>query len=832
MSRQSTAHTVSTIVIVCATVACGAGSLWGQGLAKPVDVSGVVVDGRGRPVVDAQVIGGEQLYDYAAGRTNWAALSRTTTGQNGRFRLQAGAERKDYIYVVAWKKGLAVGWQSPRFAGSAQDMTVRLSEPEVLAGSVVDEAGRAIAGATVRLCLKMGWMGGTPGVSFETPREWFTARTDSQGKFQFDRIPADGTADLWVEAPGKASCWTYWEHELSSVGGSQFRAGQTDIRIVLKLEAVIRGKVVDEDSGKGVPDVRLLARPDTGYANYSCVAPVVSGPDGAFVYPGLAANEYSLQVVAPDGKPADWVGHDVKVTVATGQTTETNVPVSKGGIIEVTILDAATEQPIENARANVSQAAKFGRHPCWNHSVFTDANGLARLRVLTGESRLRMWADGYDSLTDPDPPVLVEGQVLRREASLAAYPTVTGVVRDPNGQPAAGVMVASKPVCQENARTDEGGRFQVRWRPSGNIRDVMILARDPERNLAGLAEVKGQDQPVDVTLSPAFVLRGRIADPNGKPIPMATVSVWAFLPGWRMSAAPDVCSDADGLYEVRAIPEPVEGFRYLMGVSAEGFGPVEQRELPFDAAQDRQAEIDPITLPPADKSISGVIVDANGTPVAGVPIFVTGPRGSDTAGQPRHQTSSDEEGKFTVDGVCAGPLRIQANFSSSPGGAGFLDAEGGNRDVEVVLGRRGVHTGLRPLLGRPLPDWKDLIDLEPGQTQGKPILICFFDFQQRPSRNTLLQLAKQADALKQKGVLTVAVQASEVDADALSEWVEQGGVTLPVGRISGDVDATRLAWGVKSLPWLILANERHVVTAEGFAVAEFEDQLATMGESP
>ncbi|MBN1359276.1 MAG: carboxypeptidase regulatory-like domain-containing protein [Sedimentisphaerales bacterium] len=831
MSRLASARVVLIgILLVFVSAAATAGAR-AQDRFDPVRCSGIVVDWQSHPVAGVEVIGGENLYDYAAGRTSWGPLARTTTGPDGRFALRVRAERENYIYVVAWKKGLAIGWQSPRFARSCQDMVVQLGKPEVLAGSVVEETGRGIGGATLRLCLKMSWMGGTPGVSFETPREWFTADTDDQGRFQFDNVPASGTADLWVEAPGKASCWTYWEHERSSIAGSQFQAGRTDIRIVLNPEAIIRGKVVDEDSGKGVPGVRLLARPDMAYANYSCVPPVVSGSDGTFVYSGLAAGEYSLQVVSPNYEAAEWVGHDTKVTVEVGQTVDVNVPVGKGGIIEVTILDATTQQPIENARAHVSQPASFGRHPCWYQSVLTNAEGVARLRVPTGQSQLRMWADAYEYFTDPDPAVVAKGQVLRREASLVPYPAVTGTVRDPSGAPAAGVIVASKPVCEEDVRTDKQGRFRVCWRPSGNIRDVLILARDPQRDLAGLAEVNDQAQAVDVALAPAFVVRGRIADPNGQPIPLATVSLWAFMPGWRTSAAPDVLTDANGLYEIRAVPAPTEDFRYRMGISAEGFGPVEQRDLPFDAAHDRQVEIQPTVLMPADKSISGVVVDANGTPVAGVPIFVTGPRGSDTAGQPRHQTSSDEQGRFAVEGVCAGPLRIQASYSSSPGGAGFLDAEGGDRDVEVILGREGVHSRLRPLLGKPLPDWKDLIDLDAEQTQGKPILVCFFDFQQRPSRNTLLQLAGQADALKQKGVIVVAVQASDVDADALSEWIEQSDITLPVGRIRTDVDATRLAWGIKSLPWLISADLNHVVRAEGFAVGDLETQIRQMGET-
>jgi hypothetical protein len=116
------------------------------------------------------------------------------------------------------------------------------------------------------------------------------------------------------------------------------------------------------------------------------------------------------------------------------------------------------------------------------------------------------------------------------------------------------------------------------------------------------------------------------------------------------------------------------------------------KTLPFDAAQDGQVSVATIILPLADQSISGVVVDANDVPGVGLPIFISGPRGSDTAGQPRLQTVSDEEGRFAVAGVCIGPLRIQAGFTNGPRRAGFLDARGGDRDVKVVLGREGVHT--------------------------------------------------------------------------------------------------------------------------------------------
>ena len=798
--------------------------LWSQKLVRQVDCSGMVVDWRGHPVADAEVFGAENLYDYAAGRTGWTTPSRTITGQDGRFELQVSADRRNYIYIVAWKKGLALGWQSVRFVRSEQDMLVRLGKPAALAGTVVDETEHGISGATVRLCLKMGWMGGTPGVTFETPQDWFTARTDGDGRFRFNHIPAGGTADLWVEAPGKASCWTYWEHDLSSLSGSRFQAGRTDIRIVLKPEGIIRGKVINEDSGEGIGGIRLLARPNAGYGNYSCVSPVTSGSDGDFIYKGLAANDYSMQVVAPYAKAADWVGKDVKVTVETGQMTEINVPLSKGGLIEVTILDAKTEKPIENAAVNVSIPANFGRHPCWYNSVHANADGLARLRVPPGETNLRMWSTAYDYFTDPEPVIIAKGKTIRREVSLVAYPFVTGIVRGPDGKPVAGAFVNSKPVGQEPSRTDEQGRFKVAWRPSSNIRNVLILARDTERNLAGLAEVGDQDQPLDVTLTPAFMIRGRITDPDGKAIPAAVVSLRASMPGWRTDAAPAVFTDVDGFYEARTVPAPTDNFRYRLEVRAEGFGPSEHGEFPFDKAQDGKVDIPPIVLMPADKSISGVIVDANGAPVAGVPIFITGPQGNRT-GQPRQQSSSDEHGRFDVYGVCAGPLRIQAAFGSRPGGAGFLDANGGDRDVEVVLGRSGVHTRIKPLLGKSLPDWKELIDIKPEQVQNKRLLFCFFDFQQRPSRNTILKIAKQNESLVQKGIVVAAVQASEIESDKLQVWAKTNNLPFPAGAITGDIETIRTAWAVKALPWLILTDRKHIVTAEGFGLDELDDKV-------
>ncbi len=39
------------------------------------------------------------------------------------------------------------------------------------------------------------------------------------------------------------------------------------------------------------------------------------------------------------------------------------------------------------------------------------------------------------------------------------------------------------------------------------------------------------------------------------------------------------------------------------------------------------------------------------------------------------------------------PLQIRAGVGNRPGDAGQLQAQGGDRDIKIVLGRSGVHIG-------------------------------------------------------------------------------------------------------------------------------------------
>ncbi|UCF17259.1 MAG: redoxin domain-containing protein, partial [Phycisphaerales bacterium] len=108
---------------------------------------------------------------------------------------------------------------------------------------------------------------------------------------------------------------------------------------------------------------------------------------------------------------------------------------------------------------------------------------------------------------------------------------------------------------------------------------------------------------------------------------------------------------------------------------------------------------------------------------------------------------------------------------------------------------------------------------------GKRILVCFWDMQQRPSRYCVTQLAKQAQQLKDKGVVIVAVQASKMDQTSLAQWARKYKIPFPVGMVQRSFEKARFSWGIQSLPWLILTDTQHVIRSAGFPIKELNEKL-------
>ena len=122
------------------------------------------------------------------------------------------------------------------------------------------------------------------------------------------------------------------------------------------------------------------------------------------------------------------------------------------------------------------------------------------------------------------------------------------------------------------------------------------------------------------------------------------------------------------------------------------------------------------------------------------------------------------------------------------------------------------------------------IDFNMERAKDKTILICFFDYEQRPSRNCILQLNKSTKEFKEEDIVVIAIHASKTEQSKLDEWVEEQKIFFPVGMIKADEKQTRFNWGVKSMPWLILTDKEHIVKAEGFNINELDEKITALRE--
>ena len=128
--------------------------------------------------------------------------------------------------------------------------------------------------------------------------------------------------------------------------------------------------------------------------------------------------------------------------------------------------------------------------------------------------------------------------------------------------------------------------------------------------------------------------------------------------------------------------------------------------------------------------------------------------------------------------------------------------------------------------GKPLPEFEGInIDFDLAQAKNKMMLVCFWDMEQRPSRNCVRELAKRMEELKGKGVIIVAVNISKSDRNALDEWIKKNDIPFAVGAIQGDAEKVRSNWGFESLPWLILTNSQHLVIDAGFGLSELNGMI-------
>ncbi|MHC4560829.1 MAG: carboxypeptidase regulatory-like domain-containing protein, partial [Planctomycetota bacterium] len=552
--------------------------------------------------------------------------------------------------------------------------------------------------------------------------------------------------------------------------------------------------------------------------------PLVSKQDGTFSIAGLAADRYLLELMPSREGLSDWISEPVEVIVEAGKTEdEVKIELSKGGILEVVVKDAVNKRPVEKVSVGVRNQASSQYH-----SGRTDKDGIAQIRLIPGEYQMsNVYKEGYSRERRQDAVTIEEGKTERIEYELAGMPKVTGVVRDEKGKPLEGVRVKVCPTGRRDSTSQADGTFEAVYDPgswSSESPGFIIVCQYEEGNLAAAVPIDEDIRKLDVTLKAAVTLTGKVTDPDGKVITNARINTMIRGDRWgsTIGSYEQTMTDKDGKFEIKAIPDDN---KYTIYTRAEDYGENRLENINTEDAVNKHLDVGTITLPVANLSVSGMVVDDEDKPVAGVRVSCYGDN------QPRRNTQTDTDGKFTLEKVCAGKMRISASKSGTPRLYGNIETEGGATDVSIVISQRPSSSRYQPkrppsLVGRPLPELKDLkINLSSADVSNKMILVCFWDMQQRPSRNCIIRLARQTQQLGQKGVIIVAVQASKIDENTLNQWVKKYNIPFAVGMIQGDEEKTKFSWGVRSLPWLILTDSKQVIRSGGFGINDLNEKI-------
>jgi protocatechuate 3,4-dioxygenase beta subunit len=709
--------------------------------APKLTVSGKAVDQDGKPVANAKVVLREWS-SYRRGENPFApiddVLAATSTDEQGQFSFrdvpsrpftQAWPEPAPWDVVVQ-AEGYALGWQHLAAASEPEPLSIVMEPEAKIAGQVVDQEGKPVAGA--RVSAEELALLGSPmrsdlpepdrldlGMSQAAP----ATQTDAQGHFQLAGLPSSMRITLmvrhddFVRQPIFVATTEGPQPELVTrfVVGDQEKIVSYPVHtgnVVVKIQPGSRlsGQVTYADSGRPCAKARIALTSPSWYA-------VLADDEGRFTISGLSPADYSLMAYPPEETNYLVVQMTVPVT-ANEKNKELTLALKPGQAVTGKVLADDTHAGVPGIQVlyrpkvpettPVQSLARAG---------MTDQQGAFRVVAPPGEAELilsgpvpRYNVPAWQfSQEEPEsqfvkPITVAEGKPLAGvEFTVARGLVIGGIVTDPDGKPVADAEVYpvndeyETSVAEQSARTDAAGRFVLSGFPPENPQELLVI--HVERKLIASARVEAahDDAPTrtvaaKIELRPAASAVGRVLV-AGKPLAGAQVTLLYFRTqdGQRYAMASDFATtDEQGQYQFDTL-EP--GEEYAAAFQAQGYS--QGQTQPFKPQPGQRVELASLEVLEANQSVSGVVVDPAGKPLEGVRVNALEPNGRAIGGAFTVEPTG-KDGRFTIEGVPNPPFSLVA-FLTAPGGADSqkagpsarVDVKAGQTDVRIVLDPKG-----------------------------------------------------------------------------------------------------------------------------------------------
>lgn len=578
-------------------------------LVGPATITGLVIDDRGEPVPEFEVVAQPAESGVRAERASF-------TSDEGRFSF-ARIGTGEWTLEARAEHMIPAGGVEVALPGEAGELTLRLDRAATVTGRVTDPSGAPVAGADVRVEESSGGRGGWGG-----DRARFRARSGEDGAFLLEDLPPT-TTTLVVRAEG----WADSAPVTFDLAPAEQRDG---VALALREGGRVVGAVYDP---AGDPLANQRVTYGSNAMGFGSRGETRTGADGSFAFERVTPGTWTVSASPSMEEMSDRMNEaGGNFASIMGELVAETIDVADGATVEV-YLGGEPRIPV-----TISGVVTRGGEPIADAEVYATSEGSA---IFEGMKSSRTDAEGAYTLTvdrpgaylvsarDGDAGVEVAADVPRAdsiEIDLAIPDTLLrGRVRRPDGEPAPGIRVTVQREdglgrirwSGDQATTDDEGRWDIPGLEPGvyTVRANTSSWQGRSEKRWGKALRKGVTldenatvDGIDFELEQAGTIAGRVIGADGQPLGGASIFLRDASGAFVDTVSGDV-TNAAGDFEAAGLAPGA----YTVSVRSAGFASNDTASCTVRSDETVEVEL----AVEAGAMVDVEVVDAEGEPLRG-----------------------------------------------------------------------------------------------------------------------------------------------------------------------------------------------------------------------
>ncbi len=719
------------------------------------ELTGTVVDEAGKPVSGIAVA--PFLHGHRVDQAPGAA--GLVTDALGQFRVPAdwigGVDGDSDVFFVVRKEDTHIGWfdllylklkrDRNQVEGDARNQfkIVLLPMTTTIRGTLVDNAGKPLSGIQVgaeSLSQPTNQSFNRYGMANE---ELFSTITDREGNFAI-KIPTGAQGALVPLHP---------EWQRSQI---RFSPNSTELGPVsLEPAGRIEGRVIEKSTGKPLAGQRVVCQiidTNRNLKDQVTYGAATTGPDGKYVIGGLSPGRFNVLFGGSSkvtGSPSLTAIAVEGVDVVVGRSSTADFTAITGRKLSGIVVDGASGKPLANisvgyygtARPTSGAGCIMVRTNPEGKFEFQVPPGVSKVYVAEGDRgrhedasrtiELPEDRDFTDLLLKAGPKETLgshttEIQVPVREkqkpkgaiSSIEMEPYHLKVALNPpegkkaNKATARVVFVGSQYSHSWTLLTATGNEITFNEDSDQATAFLLIEAEGfaPLRSAEFVVSKRMPELKVELKPEVRVPIRGQVIDAKGVAVEGARIRLARHIHAfeeefpWGLEYA----TGKGGQFEIKHVRQ---GDRIQLRIDKPGISGADTEWIKIGAEEN--IVLPDLIIGTPNRSIGGRVEDIDSLPVAGAKVIY--------AGEPRQETTTDEQGKFRLSGLPTGNITLSIEPKDLPKITPTIRT--GKLDHYFVIGKRSpqdvadyqVDVTLRPRDGKEIAEVASFFAAEDGK---------------------------------------------------------------------------------------------------------------------